>query len=341
MTFGLVLDPIYLEHETPAGHPERPERIRSLIKGLDPSDWKGQVRQFAPRSVETEWLLSVHTKDYVEQVEGTSGKAHFAFDPDTFAGSESYRVATMAAGGGVVLTQELGEGGIQAGMLLARPPGHHAESDRAMGFCLFNNAAVAAEWAIRNQYAERLTIIDFDVHHGNGTQEIFYQRPDVLYISSHQYPFYPGTGALNEVGSGKGEGFTLNFPLPAGTGDAFITVLYEEFVIPVLLQYQPDLILVSAGYDVHYQDPLGGLQMTEEGIARLAYLLTDAARDICHGRLIYLLEGGYNLQALTDCVRRTIEVTVLEDNVPSLGSPPSEYNRYRKDVRDVIGKYWD
>lgn len=341
MIFGLVLDPVYLEHETPAGHPERPERIGALLKGLDTPAWEGKMQQVAPRQVETEWLLCVHNKEHVERVMATHGKAHFAFDPDTFAGPNSYRVASLAAGSGIVLLQQLSSETIQSGMLLVRPPGHHAESNRAMGFCLFNNVAVAAEWAIREQLAERLAIIDFDVHHGNGTQEIFYQRPDVLYISSHQYPFYPGTGALTEIGEEAGEGYTLNLPLRAGSDETFVTAAYEEFVVSALLQYKPDLILVSAGYDVHYQDPLGGLQMTEEGISRLVYLLNEAAAETCQGRVLYFLEGGYNLQALTECVKRTIEVTIQEEEVPSLGPPPPEYNQYRKDVRAVISRYWD
>jgi len=211
-----------------------------------------------------------------------------------------------------------------------------------MGFCLFNNAAIAAEWAIRQGFADRVAIVDFDVHHGNGTQEIFWCRPDVLFISSHQSPHYPGTGALSEVGEGDGEGFTVNFPVPAGRGESFFVPLYRDVVVPLLHQFGPQLILVSAGYDIHQDDPLGGMKMTTGGFGALAALLADAASKLCQGRILFLLEGGYDLKALREGVIATIDATLGRADFRKEAEQPSspDFPAYLQTAKRYLGRYW-
>jgi acetoin utilization deacetylase AcuC-like enzyme len=250
-------------------------------------------------------------------------------------------VACLAAGSPVRLLELMREGRIDAGFSLARPPGHHATPTRAMGFCLFNNAAVAAEWAIQEQLAGRVAILDFDVHHGNGTQEIFWTRSDVLYLSSHQSPHYPGTGAFSEVGAGAGQGFTVNFPVPARRDDAFFVRLYNDLAVPILEQFQPDLILVSAGYDTHANDPLAGMRMTADGFGAIASALTAAASRLCRRRILFLLEGGYDLRALTEGVQATIDGVLGQRDFSKLIAKRSrDFEAYRNMAIPHLRDYW-
>lgn len=305
MRLGVILDEVFLLHRPPAGHPESPERVRVLLDLPVLSD--PRILRVAPVEAEDRLLLAVHTAEHVERIRETTKRSLTMLDPDTFAGPETWRVARIAAGSAVRLLDLMGAGGIGPAFLAARPPGHHAESNRAMGFCFFNQAAVAAQHALDQGLAERVAIFDFDVHHGNGTQEIFWERNDVLYISVHQYPFYPGTGSMSETGSGPGKGFTLNLPLSAGANDAVYLSLLEERVIPALEGFRPDLLLVSAGYDAHSRDPLGGMNLSTEAYRRMVLRLQETAGELCRSRVLYVLEGGYDLQALRDCVQGTLE----------------------------------
>ncbi|HEV8397717.1 MAG TPA: histone deacetylase [Vicinamibacterales bacterium] len=291
----------FADHVTPPGHPERVSRGEALLSvAADLRAAGADVME--PRRVTDEELLQVHDGDYLTLLRETAGRA-VALDPDTFTSPESYEVARLAAGAaaGAVDAVLEGEAGTRA-FALVRPPGHHAERGRAMGFCLFNNVAVAAAHA-RARGLTRVAIVDYDVHHGNGTQSAFYDDPNVLFISSHQFPYYPGTGAAGDTGSGAGKGFTVNLPLAAGAIDADYERVFTEVGFPVLRQFAPELILISAGFDAHADDPLGGMRLTAAEFVRLTAAIGAIADTCCDGRVVALTEGGYDLKALADCTR--------------------------------------
>jgi acetoin utilization deacetylase AcuC-like enzyme len=264
-----------------------------------------------PRLATDEDLARVHTAEHIAGISATSGHAT-KIDEDTYTSPDSDEVARLAAG--AVLTavdavmNRRGEAPARA-LALVRPPGHHAEADRAMGFCLYNSIAVGAAYA-RSRGCSRVAIVDYDVHHGNGTQAIFYADPSVLFVSSHQYPFYPGTGAKTEVGSGAGAGATLNIPLSIGTTDAEIERLYTSMVVPKLIEFKPDLLMISAGFDAHERDPLGQLRLTTEGFGRLTKMLLEVADRVCGGKVVLVTEGGYDTKALADCLQAVIDVAL-------------------------------
>ncbi|MBM3750914.1 MAG: histone deacetylase [Acidimicrobiia bacterium] len=299
----LLHSPRFSEHCPPPGHPERIERgeVLEAVAGAFAAGG-GAVRE--PRMATREELALVHTAAYLDAIEATAGKA-VMIDDDTYTSPESYDVARLAAGATIDAARHAWTTG-ESAMALVRPPGHHAEPHKAMGFCFYSNIAVAAA-VLRAQGAERVAIVDFDVHHGNGTQAAFYADPSVLFISSHQYPFWPGSGADTDRGSGAGEGFTLNLPMRAGAGDDEVLGVYERQALPALEAFRPDVVLVSAGYDAHHRDPLGGLRMTTAGFARLSEMLADAARRLCGGRIAVVTEGGYDLGALREGIDATIE----------------------------------
>ncbi len=318
MRTGLVLDRRYEAHDTGAGHPERPERIRAIRELMDQYRREGLV-EVEPRLATDHELALNHDPRHVARVATTASRARAAFDADTPVCSESYATAALAAGGYLRLLEAMLAGDVDNGFAVVRPPGHHAEFARAMGFCLFNNVAIGAHW-LRTRGVGRILIVDWDVHHGNGTQESFYDDPETLYASTHQYPFYPGTGAASEVGRGAAAGRTLNVPLPAGCGDDEYVAAFTDLIVPVARQFRPEFVLVSAGFDADYRDPLAGMQATDAGFRAMTRLLMQVADEHAAGRVAAILEGGYDLGALRAAVPAVLDElggTTLRDPLPS------------------------
>ncbi|UCD56735.1 MAG: histone deacetylase [Candidatus Hydrogenedentota bacterium] len=305
---GLVYHPIYMEHLPGSWHPERPERLTAIVQAIEEAGLKDILLNLTPSACPREYLAAVHTERLIRSIESLCGPTTQHIDADTAVSEKSFEAALFAAGAGIVAADSIMTNKVDNAFCAVRPPGHHAESDRAMGFCLFNNVAIATRYLQRVRGIEKVLIIDWDVHHGNGTQDIFYDDPTVLYFSSHQYPHYPGTGSMQEGGSGKGETFTINAPLRAGCGDREYQQVYTKMLPPVADTFKPDFVMVSAGFDAHRDDPLASMQLTEEGFAWLTQMAVDMARKHCGGRLISMLEGGYDLRALSASVVAHLEV---------------------------------
>jgi acetoin utilization deacetylase AcuC-like enzyme len=302
---GLVYHPQYLEHDMGAGHPESPDRLRAIISRLEHSGVLNRLVRIEPAPASDEWIMQVHTASYVEALKRrtpTSGRV--SLDPDTSMSSGSLAAAYLAAGGALAATDAIVAGSVDHAFCAVRPPGHHAERDRAMGFCLFNNVAIAARYLQRQHAMARVLIVDWDVHHGNGTQHTFEHDPSVLFFSTHQYPFYPGTGRATESGEGRGAGATINVPMNAGEGDDTYREVFQKVLMPAADTFQPDFVIVSAGFDAHKDDPLASMGLTEEGYADLTRMVVSIARRHSRGRLLSCLEGGYNLPALSISVER-------------------------------------
>jgi len=303
---SVLIDPRYREHDPGRGHPERPDRIVVLEDLL--GSWRGPaLERVAPRLAEPDEIRSTHSEELFERIRETEGLEHARIDADTATSARSYEVALLAAGGLLEIVDAVADGAAANAFAFVRPPGHHATESQSMGFCLFNNVAVAAKHLRRNGY-ERVAIVDFDLHHGNGTEAIFYDDPSVLYASLHQYPYYPGTGAAGDLGRGAGEGYTVNVPFSAGVGDAGYLLAFDEILSPVLRQFAPEFLLVSAGFDCHRRDPLGGMRVTESGVVGMTRRLLDVSREICGGRFAAVLEGGYDL----DAIRNSAEAMLVE-----------------------------
>ena len=298
---AVVVDEEYLKHQPGASHPERPERVKVLLDLADELD-RGQFQRLAPKPANRADIEATHGREYVRLIEATAAHDAYALDGDTITCRDSFAVSVLAVGGFLNLIDAIAAKEVANGFALVRPPGHHALRQRAMGFCLFNTMAIGAEYVKRVHGAKKIMIMDWDVHHGNGTQDAFYDDPSVLFISTHQFPFYPGSGAINETGAGAGAGFTINIPLPAGCADAEYLEVFQEIVVPAAERFEPDWILVSAGFDPHWRDPLAGMAVTETGFGAMAKRLLALAEKFSGARIAFLLEGGYDLAALKNSV---------------------------------------
>ncbi len=344
---GIVKDARYLEHVMDPGHPESPERLRAIYQMLEEEEMKGQFEAVKPRAATREELEMIHSPAYIDLIASTAGKPYFRLDGDTSTCAKSYEAALVAAGGFLELIKAIMEGKLNNGFALVRPPGHHAERDRAMGFCLFNNVAIGARYAIQNFSLQKILIVDWDVHHGNGTQSSFYEDPKVLYFSTHRNGFfYPGTGAATEVGKGKGEGFTVNVPLSTRCDDADYGNIFQKILKPIALEYQPQLILVSAGFDTHYDDPLGGMEVTEKGFARMTQILIEIAEATAQGKLAITLEGGYDVSGQSRSVKAVLKELAHAsplDKKDLLEKEKTNYPRIEKlilQLKEIQKRYW-
>jgi acetoin utilization deacetylase AcuC-like enzyme len=340
MPLILISSDRFVEHQTPPGHPDGPERAE--VMEAVAAQWRkrgGEV--VAPRQATREQLARVHDADYLRRIAETSGRA-VALDQDTYTSPESHEIALLAAGAAIEAIERVMGGSHQAAVALVRPPGHHAERDRAMGFCLYNNVAVAAAHA-RTIGAGRVAIVDFDAHHGNGTQHRFEDDPSVMYVSTHQWPYYPGTGASDETGVGKGKGFTVNLPLEAGAVDADYRLVFDEVVVPVLRQFKPDVLIVSAGFDAHERDPLAGMRLTTASFGAMASELGRVAEECCSGRMALVTEGGYDLQALAaslDAVVEVLAAPISEPRWPKSDVAPDRGRASADAAKEALAPFW-
>lgn len=318
MTTLLLYDDAMTEHDPGQGHPERPERLRAIREHLGDAPAAG-VRFGSPSVVPREAVERVHPAAHYDLFAGAAGK-HAVVDNDTYLSPGSWRAIQLAAGAAVDAIDAVMGDEVDNAFALVRPPGHHAEPGRAMGFCLFNNVAIAAEHARAAHGLERVLVVDWDVHHGNGTQAAFYDRTDVLFFSSHQDAIYPGSGAIEETGADEARGFSVNVPLPGGATDGDLVKAFADVLAPIAESFAPQLVLVSAGFDAHRRDPLAGLSMSEDGFAELCGAVRDIATSYAQGRLVMLLEGGYDLEGLSQSVHECVQVLA---GASSPGVPPA------------------
>jgi acetoin utilization deacetylase AcuC-like enzyme len=322
MKVGLVYDPVYLKHDT-GQHVENARRLEAVISYLEQTQLKQQLTFIKPRAATTEEMSLVHDNQYISHIQDVAQRGGGWLDVDTVMSPDSYQAAIYAAGGAIRAGEAVMNGEVGSAFALVRPPGHHATSQRAMGFCLFNNVAIAVKYTLAKYKLDRVVIIDFDVHHGNGTQSTFYNNPQVLYVSTHQYPFYPGTGGIEETGSGAGEGTTINIPLPAGCGDGEYLQVFEQVIVPAVRRFSPQFIGVSAGYDLHWADDIALMQVSTSGLAQMVTIIKELADELCSGRLAFSLEGGYHLQALPYSVKATFDVLLGNAEIEDpLGQSP-------------------
>jgi len=333
-----VRDPRFQEHRPPRAHPECPERLQAIERALD--GLSDRVRAVAPREATTDELLLAHHRQYLDALSPLEGRSA-QLDPDTYASPRSLEVARLAAGSLVDLALRVARGEAKRAFAALRPPGHHAEQGAPMGFCLFNNVAIAAQALRARAGVERVAIVDWDVHHGNGTQHLFEGERDVLFASLHQFPFYPGTGALDEQGHERGLGATVNLPLPAGCGDAEYGLFFDELLVPMLRSFRPEVLLVSAGFDAHAADPLGGMEVSTAGFAALTERMCAVADEVCGGRLVLALEGGYDLAALGESVAASVAVLAEASPRPrKLALPGPGGMRMAEKFRAAHASHW-
>lgn len=336
---GLVYHHDFLKHDTGAYHPERAARLTAIIERLESSGLSERLVRISPEPAALEQIEYVHERSYIESVRGVCERGGGMLDPDTPVSAASYEVALLAAGGVIKAVEEVLNGNLKSVFAAVRPPGHHAERSRGMGFCIFNNVAIAAEH-LKRRGLRRILIVDWDVHHGNGTQNAFYEDASVLYFSTHQYPYYPGTGWLDEVGSGDGRGFTVNVPLPAGCGDPDYIYVFKEVLAPIAAEFRPEFVLISAGFDPHASDPLAGMWLSSRTFGVLTEVIKGAVGG--GGRIVVSLEGGYSLNALAESVQYVLEA--LRDEFEGGGVPEAEAraavrNRVAE-IKRIQREYW-
>ncbi|HET7377706.1 MAG TPA: histone deacetylase [Anaerolineae bacterium] len=339
MTTAYLYDPIYLQHKQ-AGHVESPDRLRQINLALDRSGMRERLIAIAPESISLERLAYVHDIEYIQQVKTIAERGGGELPgriSETYLAPQSFDAALLAAGAVVTAVEAVLRGEVKNAFALVRPPGHHAFPDHGEGFCLFNNIAVAAKTARAEFKIDRVLIIDFDVHHGNGTNSIFYNDPSVLYCSTHQWGIYPGTGHWSEVGAGQGVGYSVNVPLLPGWGDTALSSIFDDLFQPIAYRFQPQLILVSAGYDPHWSDRLGSMLMTSHGFFELMRRLTEWSEELCSGRLVLTLEGGYGLEGLASGVVASF-AAMLGDKAYNdpIGPPPRSVLELDREYLDQL-----
>jgi acetoin utilization deacetylase AcuC-like enzyme len=342
----IVRDERYTQHLEGIPHLESPKRIKAIHSVVDDPSLQGRWRDIQPRESSPEELAWVHTADYIARVAGSAGKPLTSFDLDTQATAKSYDVARLCVGGVFSLLDGIWQGKGKRGFACVRPPGHHAEPDKAMGFCLFNNIALGAEYLRKRYSVRKIMIVDIDLHHGNGTQKAFYQTDEVLFVSMHHFPSYPGTGNFGEVGSGRGEGYTVNIHLSKGLGDEdFGRVLYF-LVNPLVHAFQPEIILVSCGFDLYLHDRLGAMRVTPEGYGLMTFFLLGMAEKVCEGRIAFVMEGGYSLRGIRECGLRVMQELCGVPGVTAkhvdriVGRSPNKLGAIGK-VKEIQKKYWN
>jgi len=336
MSVGLVYHPIYLEHDT-GYHCETAERLTTILSYLENTGTMDKLIAVQPQAATVEQIARVHSPSYISGIESFAKRGGGYLDGDTVASPQSYQAAIYAAGGIISAVDAVMSRDVTYSFALVRPPGHHAVHDAAMGFCIFNNVAIAAREAIAKYRLERVLIADFDVHHGNGTQDQFYSESSVLYFSTHQYPFYPGSGGVGEIGAGEGEGYTVDVPMPGGCGDSEYMRAFEEVLTPVTKRFKPQLILVSAGYDAHWADSISSMQVTTSGYGKMATIVKSLADELCQSRLVFALEGGYNIEALAESVDATINVLLDSPKTyDTLGKPRRSWSP--PDTEDLFSR---
>ncbi len=308
MNTAFIYDPIFLQHETGRRHPECGQRISDSHHVLGRQSWFSNLHHLKTTKADLQWISRVHDERYIERVKQACVLQQRHIDsPDVTISKASYEVALNAVGGVLEIAEQVVAGNVDNGFAMVRPPGHHAEVDTAMGFCLFNSIAITARYLQKKHHLERILILDWDVHHGNGTQHIFEQDRSVLYISLHQFPHYPGTGALSETGIGEGLGATLNCPMSAGLGDADYAQVFKQIVLPKARNFAPDAVLISAGFDAHFADPLGDINLSSESYVWMTQMMMELADRYCAGRLISVLEGGYDFNALAESITQHVK----------------------------------
>ena len=340
--FGLVRGPLFQKHDPGEWHCEIPQRLQAIDEALE--KWPGMQDAFQVplRAARESELTRVHQHSHFARIASTDGRS-VSLDPDTATSPQSFRAAINAVGTLIDLCDLTMKGEVENGMALVRPPGHHATPNRAMGFCLFNNVALAAAHLLMVHGLERVLIVDWDVHHGNGTEDCFYQDDRVLYFSCHQAPFYPGTGPVQAMGAGRGEGYNINVPMPGGMGDGEFIRIFEDLLVPVAKGFSPQFILISAGYDGHQEDPLGGMQITDQGFAALTEIMLEVSEDCCPGKMVLTLEGGYNPAALSRSVVACLNAMLGKNNGSKARSEAVYDGRPAGLVKaiDLARQYWE
>lgn len=340
MKTGIVKDWQYTEHNMGAFHVESPRRLEAIYQMVE-KEISFPYLEIKPRAAREEEIQFIHSPSYVNAIKETSGQERVMLDPDTSTSPRSYEISLLAAGGLIKAIDFIMEEKIQNGFALVRPPGHHAEASRAMGFCIFNNVAIGAEYLLRKYGLNRVLIIDWDLHHGNGTQHSFYDRKDVLYFSTHQFPHYPGTGHWSETGQGAAEGFTINVPLSLGKTDNDFLHVYKNILSPVASDYKPEFILVSAGFDIYHADPLGGMEISAEGFGALTSELLELAHHLTQERILFTLEGGYDLQGLREGVKQVLLQLSGKGEKPKINATASAaLEKELEPVFETQRKYW-
>ena len=343
---GIVCDDRYLRHGEGFYHPESPRRLEAVYAMLDRPDMDGKYVSIPARYATPEEIGLVHSKSYIGLIASTAGKGNFSLDPDTQTTPESYDTAKLAVGGVFSAIDGVMTGEVDNAFALVRPPGHHASEHQAAGFCLFNNVAIGARYALSKYGLQRILIVDWDLHHGDGTQGIFYGDKKVLYFSTHQYPAYPGSGVLSETGQGEGRGYTINVPLKARSDDSLYVKAFRSILQPVAMKFKPELILLSAGFDSYFQDPLGDMRVTAKGYVYMTRILMDIAAACCQGRLVAVLEGGYHVEGLTESIKAMLremrgDTHVSEDDLDRMEYEADQgKDQILRRVEEEINPFW-